>query len=430
MGVFVVAMVAILALSALFAQADQAGRLANHGSRLALVDDALAGTAAARTAAAVALLVGQAEVRGYATSEQVSAAAEDIEAATAAVARRLGRLDVPDPADRLVVAGEAFGAAVVSGDEESAAQAGVEFERVLSIVDSRLVEARQDTLDRMAAESGAAGRLVRITSIAVAFLVPALALLMFRWLQRRRSRQVALELQLQYAQEREKVKDQMIASLSHELRTPLTGILGMAVTMRDAGFDDAELAHELNGLVIGEASNLARMVDDLLVTAKADSGDLGFDIQPTDVGAEVELAVANVGVPVRVACRGVADADRLRLRHLVGNLVSNAIRHGGPDIAVDGQVHGSTYRLVVSDDGDGVSDPSKLFERYQHDGEAATVTGSIGLGLAVARILARGMDGDVRYERIEGRTAFVVELPAPVEAPDPWRDEESVSLLG
>lgn len=430
MGVFVVAMVAILALSALFAQADQAGRLANHGSRLALVDDALAGTAAARTAAAVALLVGQAEARGYATSEQVAAAAEDIEAATAAVARRLGRLDVPDPADRLVVAGEAFSAAVVSGDEESAAQAGIEFERVLSIVDSRLVEARQDTLDRMAAESGAAGRLVRITSIAVAFLVPALALLMFRWLQRRRSRQVALELQLQYAQEREKVKDQMIASLSHELRTPLTGILGMAVTMRDAGFDDAELANELNGLVIGEASNLARMVDDLLVTAKADSGDLGFDLQPTDVGAEVDLAVENVGVPVRLACHGIVIADRLRLRHLVGNLVSNAIRHGGSDIAVEGQVHGSTYRLVVSDDGDGVSDPSKLFERYQHDGEAATVTGSIGLGLAVARVLARGMDGDVRYERVDGRTRFVVELPAHVEATDPWIDEIDVSLIG
>ena len=115
-------------------------------------------------------------------------------------------------------------------------------------------------------------------------------------------------------------------------------------------------------------------------------------------------------------------ADPLRVRQILRNLVSNALRHGGPTVRIEGRVHGDRLELAVIDDGPGV--PAKkvdrLFTRFVHEGDEALTVGSVGLGLAVVKALADGMEGEVRYRRADGWTSFEVALPlAPAESDAP-----------
>jgi two-component system heavy metal sensor histidine kinase CusS len=82
--------------------------------------------------------------------------------------------------------------------------------------------------------------------------------------------------------------------------------------------------------------------------------------------------------------------------------------------------------ITVADNGDGIAldVERRLFKRYMHEGDAALTTGTIGLGLAVAKVLATGMGGDIRYERDDGWTRFVLDLPVPTTTPaDRWETE-------
>jgi signal transduction histidine kinase len=109
----------------------------------------------------------------------------------------------------------------------------------------------------------------------------------------------------------------------------------------------------------------------------------------------------------------VVLGDQLRIRQILRNLLSNAVQHGGPTIRIYGDEAGSRYVISVEDDGEGVPEhvAERLFTRFVHKGETPLTAGSIGLGLAVARLLAEAMGGSLDYERITGRTSFVLALP-------------------
>jgi two-component system sensor histidine kinase MtrB len=116
-------------------------------------------------------------------------------------------------------------------------------------------------------------------------------------------------------------------------------------------------------------------------------------------------------------------ADPNRVRQIVRNLVSNAIKHGGPTIDVYLEGDGDRAVLTVSDNG-AVMNPEleqRMFDRFVHDGVETLLTGSIGLGLSIARSLARTMGGDIRFVRAGGWTNFEVSLPrnedVPIEVP-------------
>ncbi len=184
---------------------------------------------------------------------------------------------------------------------------------------------------------------------------------MCRRAQRRRELRNALE------HERALVlaKDELIANLSHELRTPLTGIVGFAHTaVLDTILDAAEL-REMSGIIASEANELSRMVDDLITAARDDQDSLCIRLETVDPNIELEAVL----VAAKLADHKVRTdlepaevrADRLRLRQILRNLVSNAIKHGGPDVAVEGTLERDTYRLFVSDDGEGV--PEHLADR-------------------------------------------------------------------
>jgi signal transduction histidine kinase len=259
--------------------------------------------------------------------------------------------------------------------------------------------------------------MARAASFGVAFLVPAMAILMFRSISRRRQKQADLEASLEREQALGRARDQLIASISHELRTPLTAIYGFALAMRDHGFDDRQTAFELTNLIVGEAGRLGRMVDDLLVAAKAPTGALEFQIGDVDVVREIREALTPFEHedhrPEVVVAPGLVRADRFRIRHVVTNLVANAVDHGGPSVAINGLADGDWYHCSVIDDGPGVPEHmvDKLFTSYVHHGDRPVLAGSIGLGLGVAETLIREMGGDIRYERQQGLTVFHFRLP-------------------
>jgi signal transduction histidine kinase len=163
--------------------------------------------------------------------------------------------------------------------------------------------------------------------------------------------------------------------------------------------------------------DLERMVEDLLTTARLDAGALQFTFENVAVADEVDEVAASLtrsGLHVSVDCApGLVRADQGRLRQVVRNLLSNAKKYGGPDVRVDGSVEGRTYLISVSDSGAGLPPEiaANAFQRFVHQGHETATTDSVGLGLSIVKSLTDGMGGSVKYERVGGRTCFLVRLP-------------------
>ena len=215
-------------------------------------------------------------------------------------------------------------------------------------------------------------------------------------------------------------KDEFIASVSHELRTPLTGIVGFIELLRDPDQGlPAEERAQLIEIAAREAFDLSNIVEDLLVAARADIGTLQISRVSVDLSAQVAQVLEawkhDVAVDVVSTAENVkAVGDPGRVRQIVRNLVSNAVRYGGSDIRIEYGTNGSSAWLRVSDDGDGVPDEDRerIFEPYQQIHRELGQPGSVGLGLSVARNLARLMGGDLTYDYRDGRSVFELTLPA------------------
>jgi signal transduction histidine kinase len=314
-------------------------------------------------------------------------------------------------------------AALTAGDLVAAEEVTVA--KVLPDLDrlnEAIIDERDEAASRMAALRSSAGTLARLTSLGVALLVPAIAFFVFRGAMRRRQRNAELQLELKQERELVKTKDEFVANLSHELRTPLTGIFGFAMVlddMLDQGPEHLEfgMLAETTGVILSEASELNRMVDDLLTAAKKEGGSLQMVLEELEVGPVIESAVDlfhRQGVSLSVDCEpGVVSMDRHHVSQLVRNLVSNATKHGGPTIAVEGRARDGMYAVRVMDDGDGVPDElvGRLFSRFVHQGDAPLTTGSVGLGLFIAGMLAEAMGGHLAYERVDGISVFTLTLP-------------------
>ncbi|MGH8925126.1 MAG: sensor histidine kinase [Acidimicrobiia bacterium] len=110
----------------------------------------------------------------------------------------------------------------------------------------------------------------------------------------------------------------------------------------------------------------------------------------------------------------MVQGDHLRVRQILRNLITNALRHGGDVIRVELGTSAGTGTITVIDDGPGVPPESldRLFEPYHHGRGDAGQPASIGLGLTVSRFLARLMEGDIRLVPHPDGTAFELSLPA------------------
>lgn len=216
-------------------------------------------------------------------------------------------------------------------------------------------------------------------------------------------------------------KDEFIASVSHSLRTPLTAVVGFTAelsnhltTMNQAEIEEfASVAHR-------QATEMSHIVEDLLVAARADIDHVSVVVETVDLRDAVEAVASEVfrihDRPVSALAifgEATAAADPTRVRHILRNLIVNALHHGGPHVEVRiGMGDGRTL-IEVADDGTGVPDHEipHLFEPYRRFQDSQGVTGSIGLGLFVSRTLAELMGGAVGYRRQSGETVFRLELP-------------------
>ena len=297
------------------------------------------------------------------------------------------------------------------------------------------LEASQSKLTaRIADSESTGGTISRITFVAIAFLIPAIAMVVFWLLLRRRLREREAEMQAYVDAERElnRAKDDFLASLSHELRTPLTTIVGFSEILSEDPTVRGP-AREHVHLISASSADLFRMVNDLLTGARLDADALSMQMGPVDLAQQVEAVTApyvRAGEDLQIGVPSIeVYADPLHIRQVVHNLVSNALRHGGDHIRITGTSKNGYGVLVVVDDGPGVPPEleERLFKRFFHKGRQGLVAGSVGLGLAISDELARRMGESLRYQRIDGWTSFSFHLPS---VPTVDLDERQPSFAG
>jgi signal transduction histidine kinase len=421
LGGAAVALIALLAALALvFTNASGIIRVAAESRTQQLAESALGASAAARNALGQALILTAADPDPAilaAWVEEARLVLADLRARVDAVSAHTGSPEVGAALTTALARAEATLAAIEAGDSILAGETAVnEASPAFDALTDALVVIRDDAARDIAAASLEAGSVATASRFMVALFIPSLALIVGVLVLRRRRRAEQMSAELERERSLNRSKDQLLANLSHELRTPLTGIYTSALTIDELGGADPETGRELNGLIIDQSADLTRMVEDLLASAQADAGRLTFNPVPTDVRHEVEGVIREFSrIPTKMVVKGIEAhviADPGRLRQLLRNLISNAVRHGGPRIAVHGTVAGGWYVLEVWDNGPGVPDDvsSRLFERFVHQGDRPLTVGSVGLGLAICRVLAEGMGGSIAYRRQSDNTVFTVRL--------------------
>ncbi|MGH8953345.1 MAG: sensor histidine kinase, partial [Acidimicrobiia bacterium] len=178
-------------------------------------------------------------------------------------------------------------------------------------------------------------------------------------------------------------------------------------------------ATEILELIAEQSRDMADMVEDLLVAARADIGTVTIHPDVVYLRAQAEVAVASLGTEPPntidvVGGPGKAWADPTRTRQIIRNLLTNAVRYGGAMVTIEATTHGDATVLTVSDDGPGLAeaDWEKIFEPYVRAHERPTQPESVGLGLSVSRQLARLMGGDLTYHADDKGSVFQLTLPS------------------
>jgi len=245
----------------------------------------------------------------------------------------------------------------------------------------------------------------------VPYLLPALGLvaLLVAWRMTSRGREREREI-MRLSEEAHTIKNDFVAMVSHELRTPLTSIAGFSDTLVEGWTDlPSEEVDEFLNIINRQAIYLGDLVEDVLVIPRLEANRLRLDPELFDFGDLIE-DVAEMVFPNggrKTSLVSLPDgvrvyADRRRVQQIVRNLMENARKYGGDQIMIEGFVMGDQYTVIISDNGPGVPDveTQKVFENFEQisKGDARESSG-IGLGLPIARRLARAMGGDVWYER-------------------------------
>lgn len=215
----------------------------------------------------------------------------------------------------------------------------------------------------------------------------------------------------------------MLADVSHELRTPLTVIQGNVEGILDGMYpaDEARLKS-----VLEETQVLSRLIDDLRTLSLAESGALQLKREPTDVrsfireivsGFEAQVKEKEIKVELSLMDAEAINIDAQRIREVLSNLLTNALRYTPPggvvhvDLTETGSGVERSVIISVQDSGPGIAsqDLSQIFDRFYKSSDS----GGMGLGLSIAKYLVEAHAGKIWAESEVGRgTKITFKLPA------------------
>ena len=262
-----------------------------------------------------------------------------------------------------------------------------------------------------------------VIAIAVTFLIFAVGAVIGLIRQARR-----LRLAQRRAEDANRAKSEFLANMSHEIRTPLNGVVSMAdsLTRRPLGAQEREMVE----LIRSSGVTLERLLSDILDSAKIESGQVAIEPTPfdleqavSDIAALWRVKAEDKGVALEVdfdpALSGAFLGDAVRLRQVLTNLVSNALKFTGQGkvrLIVEGAPE-DRVAFRVSDTGVGFDKEqrSRIFHRFaQADGSITRRYGGTGLGLAISTALVDLMGGELDCESRPGEgSSFWFEIPLP-----------------
>ena len=207
-----------------------------------------------------------------------------------------------------------------------------------------------------------------------------------------------------------------VSDASHELRTPLA----LLKTELELALREGRSPEQLRAAIesaAGETDRLARIADDLLLLARSEQGYLQLQLEPLDSAELLNTVARRFSRTGDVSVEdggGRLDGDRLRLEQALGNLVDNAVRHGGGGASLRAARRNGSVELHVLDRGKGFPPAfvGHAFERFSRADEGRGGEGA-GLGLAIVETIARAHGGHAHAANRDGGGADVwIQLPA------------------
>lgn len=224
-----------------------------------------------------------------------------------------------------------------------------------------------------------------------------------------------------------RAKTDFLANMSHELRTPLNGVVGIANTLAATKLDVQQ--KEMVDLIDASGRTLARLLSDILDFSKIEAGKVEIERVAFDLRAELDASALllqtyaadkklQFGVTYGEHARGWYFGDATRIKQIVANLVSNAVKftdQGEVQVFIDWSEASEILEIKVCDTGIGFDKETgrRLFQRFiQADTSITRRFGGTGLGLAICRGLIEAMGGGMNWESEPGEgSTFIVRIP-------------------
>jgi PAS domain S-box-containing protein len=231
-----------------------------------------------------------------------------------------------------------------------------------------------------------------------------------------------------------KIKSEFLASMSHELRTPLNAVIGYSDMLLEGAFGEINGQQRRSlGHILASGKHLLEVINDILDLSKVESGKMELHCEDfsvhdllKNVGNIVSLLAKkkNISFSVSVQPESLCvNADKVRMKQILYNLVSNAIKFTPEDgyVRIDARERDGMLELSVSDNGIGISedDQNKLFVPFsQIYSDTSRHYDGTGLGLSLVKKFVEMHDGDITFESETGKgTTFTIRIPLKRQPP-------------